>query len=249
MHKSSAFITLTFNEEWISPSRSLDHRDWQLFMKRLRRVFGNDVSSYMCGEYGDQHKRPHYHACLFGVDFTDKKLWKKSNGVALYRSATLESIWSDPKTKKSYGFSSIGDVTFQSAAYVARYITKKITGEMANEHYTHIDPATGECFLRRPEYTKMSLKPAIGKTWFEKYYNDVYPHDFIVVNGKRMKPPKYYDHLLERLNPEMYKDVKNNRKINALANLDNNSEERLMAAELIQTQRFSKLIRSLDREL
>ena len=75
----------------------------------------------MCGEYGDKLGRPHYHAIIFGVTFVDKKLWSIRRGNNLYRSATLEKLW-------PYGFSSIGTVNFETAAYVARYVTKKITG-------------------------------------------------------------------------------------------------------------------------
>ena len=87
---------------------------------------------------------------------------KEASGATLYRSDTLESLW-------TYGFSSIGDVTFESAAYVARYVMKKVTGDAAESHYTVVDPETGEITVRTPEFNKMSLRPGIGAGWFDKY--------------------------------------------------------------------------------
>ncbi len=123
LYDNNSFITLTYNTEHLPEDRSLEVRVFQLFMKRLRKRFGTKIRFYACGEYGDQNGRPHYHACLFNHDFQDKKLWKrgKDPSLDLYRSADLEKLW-------PYGYSSIGEVTFQSAAYVARYIMKKITG-------------------------------------------------------------------------------------------------------------------------
>lgn len=131
MHKQNCFITLTYNEENRPYNDDLNYQDFQLFMKRLRERFqGTTIKFYMCGEYGPKLGRPHFHACLFGIDFPDRKLWKVTDSKSkLYRSEILEKLW----TK---GFSSVGDVNFESAAYVARYIMKKVTGEAAELHYT-----------------------------------------------------------------------------------------------------------------
>jgi hypothetical protein len=45
----------------------------------------------------------------------------------------------------------------------------------------------------KQEYTTMSRRPGIAADWFAKYYEDVYPSDSIYVNGRVMRPPKYYD--------------------------------------------------------
>ena len=140
MHKNNCFITLTFSPEALASRknpRSLDMREWQLFMKRVRKKYGNGIKFFHCGEYGEKNKRPHYHALLFGHDFTDKQLWTQRSGVKLYISEELKKLW-------PYGFSTIGDVTFESAAYCARYVLKKVTGDAAAEHYTYTDPETGE---------------------------------------------------------------------------------------------------------
>ena len=183
LHENNCFITLTFNDDNLPSDKSLDVRHFQLFMKRLRKQFGSNIRYYHCGEYGEKFRRPHYHACIFNFDFPDKKIFKISNGHNLYTSVILSEIW-------PYGFSLIGDVTFQSAAYVARYIMKKVTGDLAKDHYEYIDPDTGEIINLKPEYTTMSRRPGLGKGWFEKYKSDVYPDDFVILNGKKMKPPK-----------------------------------------------------------
>uniref|UniRef100_UPI0040482461 rolling circle replication-associated protein n=1 Tax=Shewanella sp. TaxID=50422 RepID=UPI0040482461 len=125
LHQDNCFITLTYNDDYLPENGTLVKRDFQLFMKRLRKKYPHAVRYYQCGEYGSKTHRPHYHACLFGHDFKDKTLWQKgSDGTPLYISSSLQDLWSSDG--HSIGFSTIGTVTFQSAAYVARYIMKKI---------------------------------------------------------------------------------------------------------------------------
>lgn len=215
MFERNCFITLTYDAQHLPDDMSLNVRDFQLFMKRLRKRFdghmevtsregvvSRPVRFYHCGEYGEQYGRPHYHACIFNFDFEDKYYFKNSPaGEKLYRSPSLEELW-------PYGFSSIGAVTFQSAGYVARYIMKKVLGKDADEHY--FDPSTG--VIKRPEYTTMSRRPGIGYNWFSKYTSDVYPRDFVVVKGQTQRPPMYYDRLIEKFNPEMWSEVKAERE-------------------------------------
>ncbi|AXL15251.1 replication initiator protein [Microviridae sp.] len=206
-------------------------------MKRLRKKYGAGIRFYMCGEYGPKLQRPHYHACLFNHRFDDLVLWKPKTEKteALYRSSQLEDLWTHPQSGTSLGYSSVGSLTFESAAYVARYIMKKITGEQAYEHYGNL----------APEYTDMSRRPGIGKNWFERYSTDVYPHDFIVMNGKKLKPPEYYDGLYELQSPENYKLLKEAREKAANRHLDNNSTERLKVREKIALKKLQLLPRNL----
>lgn len=190
MHEHSVFVTLTYDDDHVPYDSSLNYRHFQLFMKRVRKHFASRVRFYMCGEYGEMFSRPHFHACLFGVFFEDRQLYRQlPSGSNLWTSKSLEKLW-------PYGFSSIGDVTFESAAYVARYVMKKVTGPRAESHYEAVDPVSGEIFSRTPEFTRMSLKPGIGAPFFEKYKKEIYPQDEVVVRGMLMKPPKYYDRLL-----------------------------------------------------
>ena len=125
LHTDNCFITLTYSPDCLPSDGSLNHDDFQKFFKRLRKhIAPKKIRYYMCGEYGEDLQqpsklgRPHFHACLFGLDFDDKQLYIVRDDVKLYTSATLEKIWGK-------GFVTIGDVTFESAAYVARYIAKK----------------------------------------------------------------------------------------------------------------------------
>jgi len=240
MHEQNSFITLTYDNAHLPSDRSLHYRDFQLFIKRLRKRFtGRRIRFYMAGEYGEKLGRPHWHACIFGLSFDDKKLWRRSpSGANLYRSQDLELLW-------PFGHSSIGDVTFESAAYVARYIMKKVTGKNAEEHYTEIDPESGEITKRKPEFTKMSLKPGIGYEWYKKYTSDVYPHDYVVVRGKKVKPPKYYDKNYKIENPFEFDELLYFREKSAKLNYEDNTPERLLVKEQVTQAKLQKLKRNL----
>jgi len=247
-YQSNVFITLTFDNEHLArrTTPGLDKRDFQLFMKRLRKEFGQGVRYYHCGEYGENFGRPHYHALIFNLDFTDKYLWQMRGQNRLYRSPTLERLW-------PFGYSSIGEVTFESAAYVARYVMKKITGDPAALHYTDIsqvDDHTGELIPVQPEYSTMSRRPGIGKKWFDKYYKDVYAYDRVVVGSAEGKPtpvqpPRFYDSQFELLSPSEYATVKVNRKRKAKLFQNDNTPSRLDVKRRVKEAQVSRLSRSL----
>ncbi len=199
LHEDTSFITLTYDDEHVPRFGSLLMDDWQKFFKRLRRRAGK-VRFFGCGEYGEVSSRPHYHACLFGLDFPDKVLWTTRGGHDVYRSPLLESVW-------TYGQSEIGSLTFESAAYVARYCTKKVTGSKAEAHYACVDPETGEMSSRLPEFSTMSRRPGIGAGWFDLFSDEVYPSDEVIVNGVTAKPPRFYDRLYESKDPRGHEDV------------------------------------------
>lgn len=250
MHESSlyrhnAFVTLTYNDRNLPWDGSLKKKDFQNFMKALRRGYTRDSTSairyYHCGEYGDRTRRPHYHAIIFNIDFDDKEIWKKNTrtGETYYTSEKLNRIWGK-------GYCVIGDVSFQSAAYVARYILKKINGHKASEHYTKIiDHNTGECVDLQPEYTTMSRRPGIGRGWYEKYKGQLQPDDFVVWKGKKHKIPKYYDHLYELENSKEFEIVKERRIKHASKDSirQNNTPDRLSTREYIQKKKLERLIR------
>lgn len=224
LHKKSSFLTLTYSPEHVPADGSLNKRHFQLFIKRLRKSLkGRRLRYFHCGEYGESLGRPHYHACVFGYDPEDKELLRESGGIRLYTSKSLADIW-------GLGFVTVGDVTFDSAAYVARYITKKITGQKADEHYEG----------RQPEYVTMSRRPGLGKKWFDKYQNDVFPKDFVTVRGRKVKPPKYYERMYEHLDPSAYVSVKNRRKSKCKENLLDNTPERLQVKETYQQLTLTK---------
>jgi len=205
MHAENSFITLTYAPEYLPSNRSVNYSEFQLFMKRLRKRHGSGIKFFECGEYGGKERRPHFHACLFGASFLDRKLWKMSGKEKLFISDDLSDLW-------PFGFSTVGDVTFESAGYCARYVLKKVTGKAADEHYQFVDKANGVLHQLLPEHSHSSNKPGLGKMWYDQFSDDVYPSDEVIVNGRSCKPPRYYDKLLERVSPERFQLIKEARR-------------------------------------
>jgi len=252
MHASNCFITLTYAPEFITEAKdlSLNYEHFQLFMKRLRKRFtGKTIRFYMAGEYGELRDRPHFHACIFGLDFEDKKFLKRTEtGSNLYTSKILEELW-------PYGYSSIGDVNFESAAYVARYIMKKVNGKPRlnedgsftdpEQHYEYCDLETGELIKREPEFNKMSLKPGIGQAWFDKFMSDVYTTDSVVVRGKKCRPPRFYDNKFKELFPDQFNDIQFAREVEGRSHFEDNTLERLAVKEKVALAKLSLLKRKI----
>ena len=225
LHEENCFLTLTFDQENLDQGGSLVKADFQNFMKRLRRFAEPDKIRYFhCGEYGEISQRPHHHAILFGIDFTDKQLLQKERDVSLYTSDQLDSLW-------GLGLASIGEVTFESCAYVARYCTKKITGPKAEEVY-------GD---RIPPYNTMSRKPGIASRWYDKYQRDVFPADNVVIRPDvKGRPPKFYDKRLEETEPKEYQRIKSKRIASAARRADDNSLERLAVKEELKYKQLNQ---------
>ncbi|WNK13330.1 MAG: replication initiator protein [Microvirus sp.] len=224
MHQANSFITLTYSEENLPANMSLDYRHFQNFMKRLRKKAG-PVRFFMCGEYGETNLRPHYHAIIFGYQFPDLIPWGKSpSGNPLYRSPILETLWTAGNTL-------IGQVTRQSAGYVARYCLKKVTGDLADGHYQG----------REPEFARMSLKPGIGASFFHRYTSDILPNDYVVSDGWKIPVPKYYERLYQA--PDL-DQVKHARELYARTKADNNTPDRLAAREEVAHAKIKSLLRN-----
>jgi len=188
LHEYNCFITLTYHPDFLPKGGTLVKKHFQDFMKRFRKKIEVPIKFYQCGEYGEKYRRPHYHACIFGYDFPDKfRVEDSKSGEKQYDSETLNSLW-------GFGRTRIGEVNFDSAGYVARYITKKIKGKDAEEHYKSVDQETGEIIDLVPEYTTMSRGGRSGKglaaDWYDRYSSDVYPSDSVVVKGKEVRPPQ-----------------------------------------------------------
>lgn len=206
MHKFNCFITLTYDDAHLPVDNFLDYRHFQLFMKRLRKRFkGCEINFYMCGEYGETFGRPHYHACIFGIDFLDKVPYRKGDsGFMTYESDTLTKIW-------GLGNAFVGELTFESAAYCARYIMKKLLGKAVvkiDARYS-VKVETGEVFV--PEFTHMSLKRPIGRSFFDKYNAEIFPFDRVVIRGKESLPPRYYCRVYRKVDPDAWEDISRRR--------------------------------------
>ena len=269
LYDDNCFITLTYDDDHLPENGSLVKADYQKFMKRLRKRFGSGVRYFHCGEYGEKNGRPHHHACLFNFRFPDCERLDLAGRLAdlppLYISQSLSELW-------PFGLHTIGDVTFDSAAYVARYVTKKITGDRAASHYGDRVPEyttmsrrpgigrqwyekfKSDCYpsdevvtaVLAPEYVTMSRRPGIASGWFEKFGSDVYPGDFVVIRGRKMRPPRYYDNFLKLSSPLDFEEVHFERWKNAQLHLDNQSEERLNVRHEVQKARLRKLPRNLE---
>lgn len=202
---------------------------------RRKRGHAAFVRYYYGGEYGEQYGRPHYHACLFGIDFADKKhVSTTETGFKLYESKTLAELW-------PHGQHSIGELTWESAAYTARYIMKKITGDKQQKHYEKIDTETGEIIKTTPEFNDMSRRPGIGKLWIDKFRTDVYPRDYVLVNGRKTNPPRYYDKQHELDYPDELELIKFGRQIEAKLHAEDNTDQRLLTKEIVTIARTQSL--------
>lgn len=217
----NAFVTLTYSDEELpigGTSRStVSKREFQLFMKRLRKELGEGIRFFASGEYGETNERAHYHALLFNCSFPDRVRWRESRGHTLYRSPLLERLW-------PFGFSTIGEVNFQTANYVARYVVKKLRGSMALQQYSD----------REPPFILMSRNPGIGAEWFSRNSSDVYPEGSIIYGeARKRRAPRYFDKLHSRGKPVEVALAKGNRKITAaIARSKSNPSQTLEAREL-----------------
>lgn len=201
--ESSCFVTLTYEE--LPPNGSLDPEDFRRFIKDLRKDHeARTVSYYGCGEYGELNKRPHYHAVLFGPKFLDRYSHPDPSRFGVWRSEALDHYW-------SHGFAELGTVTIASASYVAGYVRKKVRAQDFPDHYTRVCPETGELINIQPEFARMSSRPAIGRRWIQKYWQDVYPRDFVVFDGVEAKPPRYYDKWMDQNQPDVMEAVRDKR--------------------------------------
>lgn len=237
LHDRNAFVTLTYRDDEIVLGNyrpTLYPKHLQDFWKRLRKRLGNESIRYFaCGEYGESTYRPHYHACIFGFDFPDKKFYTIKNGNRLYSSDMLDSVW-------SHGDTRIGDVTFESAAYIARYIVGKKLGDDA----VFYDEERIE-----PEFVVMSRKPGIGAGWVDKYKSDVFPGDVCVLpSGVESSPPRFYMERLKRNDFDMYQQVKYARTLQLIeqAKDENNHGTRLKIRGRLKKRQLMQFRRDFD---
>ena len=242
------FITLTYDNKNLPDLGTLQIRDWQNFAKRVRKNLG-PFRFYHCGEYGDKRGRPHYHACTFGLRLNDERYaGKTKTGHPSWTSDTLDLTWGKGRTL-------IGEMTFETAAYVARYVMKKVGGQKKEDgHYDVIDENTGEVLgEKQPEYATMSRggtggKGGIGKGWYEKYKRDIYKEgrDEIIINGHKARPPKYYDGQYEIDDPQGHKEMKIKRAIKAQRRAKKNTQDRLDVKERVLIRKEKRYARDTE---
>ena len=238
----NCFITLTYRDKrdcsiyelengyHVPDDWSLHKSHFQKFMKRLRNAFPDqEIRFFAVGEYGRccEHKidltlhdcplcntgRPHFHACLFNCSFDDLEAYQSDGGVMRYTSPKLEKIW-------KYGFVDVGELTYNSAAYCAKYVLKKVRKVNSEHHYMKLGEY-GEVTFITPEFVLMSRGNAshkgkrcgIGAGWYEKYKDDVFPSNEVPVPGFGVMhgPPRYYYDILKAEDPEIFEKVRKAR--------------------------------------
>lgn len=171
----AVFVTFTYNKENLPEGGSLVPDHVKAFLKRFRKAIEpRKIKYFLCGEYGDQFKRPHYHAILFNVDYNDNDLIKE---------------------KWPFGFVKIGTVTYESAAYVAGYIQKKINGPMQKEEYGDKVPP----FQRQSRY--------IGYQWAEMNLEQLKSDQVVFVRGNPTRIPRYYRKKFDIDNEMVYSKI------------------------------------------
>lgn len=251
-YKNCSFLTLTFNDDMLNRREnphSLNKAGFRTWLKRLRKAvkseYGVEFRIMGCGEYGSKHLRPHYHLLVYGFNFPDKYVYqyRKVHGIEVlyYRSPFLEKIWTPAYSSDSYGFSILGDVNFESSAYVARYVTKKLFGKAASRVYKD----------KEPEFLTTSRMPGLGYDWLKKYYKEIFERGFCY-NPKGFKAPipRYYCTKLEELDPDLYSKWRMTQFDNLcnnlfVENLDKTSE-RLLVQEELKKYKLDMLVRQYE---
>lgn len=265
LYDDNCFITLTYRsrvdctEEQLARGLHVPD-DWSLhrshfvkFIKRLRKNSGQKIRYFMAGEYGRCCKhgidvesvgcplcvvgRPHYHALLFGYVPGDLECYGQDREILRFTSDFVTETW-------GFGFVDIGQVTFASAAYVARYCLKKVRGLAAEDYYWQSE-LDGEIVPIEPEYCTMSRKPGIGARWFQKFHRDVFPSDEVPVPGVGVvRPvPRYYEELYEKMDPAGLAEVREKRAEWRAANAEELQSDRLLAKYKVKKAQVASLKR------
>ena len=211
--------------------------------------FNQQFRYYLCGEYGSTTHRPHYHLIVFGLALDDLQPLRTTDGWHYYTSPTIERAWSiyDRKsdTSTSIGYSMVTNVCWETCAYVARYVTKKLNGSAAEFYDT---------FNILGEFCLMSRRPGIGRSYFDDNFSDILKYQKIILPSKeksfQFRPPRYYDRLLDIDYPDEMADIREIRKRTA----ENARKMKLQMTdlnyiELLAAEESNKLkqIKSLDR--
>lgn len=229
MHENNSFITLTYSDEHLK-SEKLQYIDFQLFLKRLRKDIWSknkhqpkesyEISTFVTGEYGDQRKRPHWHALIFNwrpTDLTPK--YENHNGDIVYNSPSLSTLWGK-------GITELGSVTFESAGYCARYAAKKLVHGNDGHEWEPI--------------SKKSTKNAIGKKFLQKYWTDIFNYGYVILaDGKKCQIPRYYEKWLQKNQPIAWQSYVTQLKANRNLKAATKAQQEIDAEHQINEKRLS----------
>ena len=273
-YKNNYFVTLTYDdehkpcEEELTTSEGITYtdmdgiewngilvpKDLQLFMKRLRsnmtRKYGQKtpIRFMACGEYGSKTKSPHYHLILYNLQLPADSFYNPrvnwENNI-YYQNHIIEEAWTE-------GISNIAEACWETIAYTARYITKKINGEASEDYYA----MQGQI----KEFFRVSNRPGIGKQYYEENKDKIYKNDQIMIRNNKgvhyIKPPNYYDMLFKKENPAEFEKIQKKRKKENIDQLKIKGQqtsltlwEQLQVEEETKKQKTSALKRNFEREL
>ena len=206
------FITFTYDDEHLP--KCLVKDEISKFNKKLkmylkRKGLYSEFRFYMCGEYGGKTLRPHYHVLYYDLPLDDLEFYSKSDsGGILWNSQFLNKLWQK-------GFVVVGDMSFNSAAYVSRYVDKKI--DRTNEQKENLLK-----YGIQPEFNNMSRKPGIGSCLQDEYDEYILDTGLIppgkYINGCLVPYPKYYYKKFKEEYPDI---VLKNDNLNVIIDLYN----------------------------
>jgi len=242
MHEQSSFLTLTINDENRRPDHSLDQRQMQLFLKRLRKSLQpKKISYFYCAEYGENTKREHYHAVIFGYMPSDRKqVSRNKQGDPLYQSESLNALW-------KMGNVIIGNFTPTTADYCSKYVTKAYIGNNKEDAYSWVNDQ-GEVIKREPPFQRASKRPALGFSFYDKYKTDMYPHDQVIIEGKPRSVPKAYDRKFRKEDPDAFQLIKRNRSDQLTKNLNQDPYQKTKQFRIAQTTILEQNLKLKPRE-
>lgn len=237
--RNNRFITLMYDDDHLPAYGELQPGHLTNFLKRLRAARDratHDITSnrsasirYLaCGEYGETTLRPHYHLCLFNAAFADERPYSEK----LSSSGALDDLWTHGATK-------LAPFTAATAGYVAGYLTKR-------GRDTYVDRETG-LELQRP-FQRQSSRPALGRNWLEKNYDDLKLGFIVQPGGKKARIPRYYIKWLLEKNETTNARVHESRARNEAQrpsepSLNNTHPDRLKAAETTHRQKVLQKLR------
>lgn len=247
LYESNYFLTLTYDNEHLpekkegSPIHSLNKRDAQLFMKRLRKALPDQKIRFFCaGEYGPNTMRPHFHLILFNCKLDDLKFLRENDlKQPYYVSETINRVW-------PYGFHIIANVNWDTCAYVARYVVKKQKGEGSSVY---------DKYNFTPEFSTMSRKPGIGHNFVVDHMEELYAYGSISLptkdGAKHIGTNKYYDYLFDLEYPDIMNEIKECRQNAAIEyNLIRSRLSDLQYKDLLRSAEINKeaTVKSLKRK-
>lgn len=271
-HDAAYFVTLTYDDYHVprryysdpntgvaEVSLSLCPRDVTLFLKRLRKSFSGDrIRYFYCGEYGPSTWRPHYHLIIFGLHLSDLVLSGTRRGNNFYKSPSLERCWSVRSEVPSLdgsktcvtplapiGFVEVGEVNWQTCAYTARYIMKKLKGDESKFY---------QQFNLEPPFVRMSRMPGLARQWYEDHPG-INEYEYINLKtptgGKKFRPPRYYEKLYDASFPEeskLYREFRQRMTLESIKAKLSRTDLSYLDYMTIEENKLKSRIASLKRE-